>query len=165
MSEIALTIEPASADDHGAIEKLHQRAFGPGRFARSAYRVREAAKPDAGLAFVARVGTYLVGSVLLTPVMVGESAALMLGPLTVEPAFEGRGIGAALLTRAAQAGHEASVALILLVGDAAYYTRHGYQRVPMGRITLPGPVDPARLLALELQPGALEKARGLVRAL
>lgn len=163
MSEIVLTIDAARASDHDSIEKLHQRAFGPGRFARTAFRVREQAGHEAGLAFVARVGSLLVGSVLLTPVTVGETKAVMLGPLTVEPAFEGRGIGKALLTRSVEDARKSGYALILLVGDAAYYTRHGYVRIPMGQISLPGPVDPSRFLALELEEGALARTRGPVR--
>jgi predicted N-acetyltransferase YhbS len=163
MSQIALSIEPARLEDAEAIEKLHARAFGPGRFARTAFRVREQAKTVHASGFVARVGSFLVGSVLLTPVHVGGVQALMLGPLTVEPAFEGRGIGAALLQRSADEAKALGAALILLVGDEAYYKRHGYKRVPMGQITLPGPVDPSRLLALEIAPEALATTRGEVK--
>jgi predicted N-acetyltransferase YhbS len=163
MTEISLTIERARPVDAEAIDKLHARAFGPGRYARTAFRVREQADEDGTVGFVARVGSLLVGSVLLTPVRIGEVAGLMLGPLTVEPAFEGRGIGASLLKRSAEEGARLGVALVLLVGDEPYYGRHGYKRVPMGQIRLPGPVDPSRLLALEITPGALAATRGDVR--
>ena len=85
MTELSLTIEAAKASDEPAIEKLHQRAFGPGRFARTAYRIREQANAAESLTFVARVGSLLVGSVQLTPVRLGEARAFMLCPLTVEP--------------------------------------------------------------------------------
>lgn len=163
MSQIALTIDPARLEDTEAIDKLHARAFGPGRYARTAFRVREQASDAHSSGFVARVGSFLVGSVLLTPVHIGTVRALMLGPLTVEPAFEGRGIGAALLQRCAEEAKVLDVALILLVGDEAYYKRHGYKRVPMRQITLPGPVDPMRLLALEIAPNALATTRGELR--
>jgi predicted N-acetyltransferase YhbS len=163
MMPLALSIEPARPADADAIEKLHARAFGPGRYARTAFRVREQADAANASGFLARVASLLVGSVLLTPIRIGKHAGLMLGPLTVEPAFEGRGIGAALLKRAAEEAESRDVALILLVGDAAYYGRHGYRHVPMGQIRLPGPVDPARLLALEVRPNALSDVRGEVR--
>ncbi|MFN7320318.1 MAG: GNAT family N-acetyltransferase [Methylobacterium sp.] len=150
MTELSLTIEAAKASDEPAIEKLHQRAFGPGRFARTAYRIREQANAAESLTFVARVGSLLVGSVQLTPVRLGEARAFMLGPLTVEPAFEKRGIGAALLQRCEQAARAMRSDAIFLVGDEPYYGRHGYKRVPMGRVRLPGPVDPGRLLVLPL---------------
>jgi predicted N-acetyltransferase YhbS len=150
MNTLSLSIEAARPADEAQIEKLHQRAFGPGRFARTAYRIREQAGEAATLAYVARVGSLLVGSVQLTPVRIGETRAFVLGPLTVEPAFEGRGIGAALLERASQAARAVRASAILLVGDEPYYGRHGYKRVPPGRISMPGPVDPGRLLMLAI---------------
>lgn len=165
MTEISLTIERARPLDAEAIDKLHARAFGPGRYARTAFRVREQAGEGGTVGFVARVGSLLVGSVLLTPVRIGEVSGLMLGPLTVEPAFEGRGIGAALLRRSVEEGAALGVALILLVGDEPYYGRHGYKRVPVGQIRLPGPLDPARLLALEVVPGAMATTKGEIRGI
>lgn len=163
MSQIEIAIEAARPQDDEGIEKLHARAFGPGRFARTAFRVREQGQGGIGIGFVARVGSFLVGSVQLTPVRVGTVNAFMLGPLTVEPAFEGRGIGAALIARCAEEAKTRGIGLILLVGDEPYYKRHGYRRVPPGQITLPGPVDPSRLLALEIAEGALAATRGEVR--
>ena len=93
MSELSLTILPETADDAVAIERLHERTFGPGRYARSAYRIREGRGHLLELSFTARIGTLLVGSVRLTPICIGETPALLLGPLTVEPPFRARGIG------------------------------------------------------------------------
>jgi predicted N-acetyltransferase YhbS len=163
MSSLDITIEPQRAADGEAVERLQARAFGPGRFARTAFRIREQARDAESLAFVARVGSLLVGAVQLTPIHVGDQKAFMLGPLVVDPAFEGKGIGRALLERSAIAARAVRRNLILLVGDEAYYARHGYRRVPAGRIRLPGPVDPLRLLAFGLEPGALDAASGEVR--
>ena len=163
MSDLSFTIDPMSAAEVESVERLHARAFGPGRFARTAFRIREEAGEGAGLAFVARVGSLLVGAVQLTPVKLGTARAFMLGPLTVDPPFEGRGLGRALLQRCEDAARALTSDLILLVGDEPYYRRAGYVRVPMGRITLPGPVDPMRLLALELTPGILKQVQGQVR--
>ncbi len=77
----------------------------------------------------------------------------MLGPLAVDPSFEGRGIGSALTRAAIEAAREAGEGLVILVGDAPYYARFGFAPVPPGRLTMPGPVDPARLLWLELREG------------
>jgi predicted N-acetyltransferase YhbS len=87
---------------------------------------------------------------------------LLLGPLTVEPAFRSRGIGERLLTRSLDAAREAGHRLVILVGDEPYYSRAGFKRVPMGRLAMPGPVDPARLLYCELAPGAFEGVQGAV---
>lgn len=157
---VVVTLElPADA---AAVERLVARAFGPGRFARTAYRLREAAEPDPSLCFVARVTTLLVGSNRMTPVRAGERSALLLGPLTVDPAFRNRGIARALMQASLSAAEAAGHRLVILVGDEPYYGRFGFRRVPPGRLQLPGPVDPARLLYRELVPGAFEGAAGLV---
>ena len=163
MTQLPLILRPEKPGDAEAIERLHERAFGPGRFARTAYRIREGAPPRLDLSFTALVGSLLVGSVRLTPVTAGSAPALMLGPLTVDPAFEDRGIGQALIERALDAARKAGHDLVLLVGDEPYYGRFGFTRVPPGRLVLPGPVDPNRLLAAELVDGALARAQGAVR--
>lgn len=163
MSDLTLIIEPVTPADADAVEHLNQRVFGPGRFARSAYRVRETADPDPSLSFVARVGTLLVGANFMTPIAVTDAPALLLGPLIVEPVFRSQGIGEALVNRSLEAAKAAGWKLVILVGDEPYYARMGFKPVPPGRIRLPGPVDPGRLLYCELEPGALEAARGEMR--
>jgi predicted N-acetyltransferase YhbS len=165
VTELSLVIRPESPIDAEAIDRLHERAFGPGRFARTAFRLREGAPHLHELSFTALVGTLLVGSVRLTPVSAGGQPALMLGPLTVEPAFEGRGIGAALMRRCLDAAKDKGHRLVLLVGDEPYYRRFGFKRVPPRQLELPGPVNPDRFLAAELVDGALEQAKGSVRPL
>jgi predicted N-acetyltransferase YhbS len=164
MIDLAIKFSPLSPDDEPAIEKLDERAFGPGRFARTAYRLREASEADASLSFVAHVGTLLVGANRMTPILVGAGPALLLGPLTVEPAFRSQGVGETLVKRSLDAARAAGHGLVLLVGDEDYYSRLGFARViPRGKITLPGPVDPDRLLYCELREGAFAAASGKVR--
>jgi predicted N-acetyltransferase YhbS len=165
MSELALTIQPETADDAVAIERLHERTFGPGRFARSAYRLREARDHLLALSFTARVGTLMVGSVRLTPILIDITPALLLGPLTVEPPFRDRGIGKALIDRALDDARKEGHRLVLLVGDEPYYGKHGFKKIPKGQVKLTGPVDPARMLVAELTPGAFEGVSGLIRPL
>ncbi len=164
MSEPACTIRPESTLDDEAIERLHARAFGPGRYARTAYRLREGADAPAAVhCFSALVGTLLVGSIRMSPVMAGPAPALILGPLTVDPSFERIGIGGALIRTALESAREAGEGLVLLVGDEPYYRRFGFRTVPHRRLVMPGPVDPARFLWLELAEGAAEAASGPVR--
>ena len=163
MAQPAFTLRPQTAADQPAIDRLNARAFGPGRYARSAYRLREGVPPEASLSFVACVGTLLVGSNIMTRIRCGATPALLLGPLTVEPAFQKGGIGEALMNRSLQAAQQGGHALVLLVGDLLYYGRCGFNRVPDGSVTFVGPVDPGRLLYRELVPGALEGATGKVR--
>ena len=164
MDDISLTILPESAGDAEAIERLHERTFGPGRFAKTAYRLREQVEHSIDLSFIARIGTLLVGSVWLTPIRIGDSKALLLGPLTVEPAFRERGIGQALIARALEEAGAKGHRLVLLVGDEPYYARSGFKPIPPGRVLMPGPVDPARLLVAELEIGAFGGVGGRVRA-
>ena len=100
MSDLDLIIAAETANDAQPIERLVARTFGPGRFVLSAYRLREHVGHLLELSFTARIGTLLVGSVRQLPVCVGDTKALLLGPLTVEPPFRSRGVGRALLDRA-----------------------------------------------------------------
>jgi predicted N-acetyltransferase YhbS len=165
MASSTFQIRDEAESDASALVALSAAAFGPGRFARSAYRVREGATPVARLRIAAWLDDRLVGGLRFTAVSISEEQkALLLGPVVVDPAHKGRGYGKALigegLARAAAQGFR----LVLLVGDMPYYGRFGFIPVPPGQITLPGPVDPERLLALELVPGALAGANGLVKA-
>jgi predicted N-acetyltransferase YhbS len=163
MSEVSLTILPETAEDAHAIERLHERTFGPGRYAKSAYRIREGRGHLLALSFTARIGTLLVGSLRLTPIYIGEAPALLLGPLTVEPPFRERGVGSALIKRALKEAKAKGHKLVLLVGDEPFYAKSSFKKIPKGQVKMPGPVDPARLLVAELAPGAFEGVSGLIR--
>jgi len=164
MTESSLTILPETEGDAPAIERLHERTFGPGRYARTAYRLRERVAHSIDLSYTARVGTLLVGSVRLSPVRIGETKALLLGPLTVEPPFRERGVGQALIARVLQEARAKGHRLVILVGDEPYYGKSGFKPVPPGRAIMPGPVDPARLLVAELVDGAFDGVSGPIRA-
>jgi predicted N-acetyltransferase YhbS len=163
MADISLVIAPLAPSDRAGIERLDERCFGPGRFTRTAYRLREGVEPLPDLSFVARVGSLLVGANIITAIRCGDEPGLLLGPLTVDPAFRSRGIGEELVRRSLEAARRAGHGVILLVGDEPYYGKLGFKRAPRGRLTMPGPVDPARLLACELRAGALEAAKGRVK--
>jgi len=156
-----------TADDLPAIETLLDVAFGIARRTKTSYRLREGSAPQAGLSLVVREeGFGLVGALSFWPLAIGpvQTPALLLGPLAVHPQRQNLGIGRALMNdgiaRATLQGHS----LMMLIGDAPYYARVGFQPVPQGQIDVPGPVDAKRLLALELVPGTLAKAHGLALA-
>lgn len=163
MPELSITILPETAADASAIERLLERTFGPGRFALSAHRLREHVDHRLDLSFTARIGTLLVGSVRQLPICIGDTKALMLGPLTVEPPFRSRGIGRMLLERCLGEAKAKGQRLVLLVGDEPYYRRVGFKRVPRGRAVMPGPVDSGRVLIVELEEGAFEGVSGRIR--
>lgn len=163
MAEPSFILRPQTEADRTAIERLNARAFGPGRFARSAYRLREDMPVDPELSFVAYVGPLLAGSNQMTRIRCGLAPAVLLGPLTVDPAFRSGGIGEALVLRSLEAARREGHSLVLLVGDLSYYEKWGFKQVPEEQITFCGPVDPARFLYLELIEGVFGMMTGKVR--
>jgi predicted N-acetyltransferase YhbS len=157
------TVRAETREDAASVDALVARGFGPGRYAKSAYRLREGVAPVAGLSFVAIEDGTLRGSVRFWPIAIGPSRALLLGPLAVEDAQRGRGIGVALMEKGIEAAREAGWPAIVLVGDEPYYARVGFAKLPPGRIRFPGPVDQSRILGLSLEAGALVNLTGEVR--
>ena len=164
MNSVTSLIDLEITADVVAREALLDRAFGPERFTKTCERLREGRLPADGLAFAIREAGTLVATLRFWHIDAGGVPALMLGPVAVEADHQSRGLGGALvrhgLARAQAIGHRA----VILVGDAPYYNRFGFERSHAERLTLPGPVDPARFLGLELAGGALADASGLVRA-
>jgi predicted N-acetyltransferase YhbS len=156
-------IAPERSQDHAAVDALIDAAFGPGRFAKAAERLRERNQPLAELSFAAHSDGVLAGSVRLWPIRVGERPVVFLGPIAVDPTWRSRGLGAALVRKACDAAKAAGHDLILLVGDAPFFGPLGFEVVPPGRIVMPGPVDSRRLLARSLVPGAAEGLEGIAR--
>jgi predicted N-acetyltransferase YhbS len=156
---------PMTPADLAQVSDLNARVFGPGRFTRTAYRVREGAPRMSRYCRVALLGPRMIAAVRFTHVAIGETeGALLLGPLAVDPEFAGKGHGRQLVGEALELARADGIGLVVLVGDEPYYARFGFHPVPPGQIVLPGPVDPIRLLAAELTPGALPSFRGLIVA-
>lgn len=151
--------------EHAAdIEALLDLSFGPGRYAKAAQRLREGNQPIPELCYVAFQGEgaerRLVGSLTFWPVNIGGVPGLMLGPLAVVPAIRGQGVGINMMKRGLEDARAMGFRLVILVGDQNYYVKVGFGPVPPGRLTMPGPVDPSRLLFRELDMGAFGHAHG-----
>ena len=160
---VAFPSRAVVADDLPAIEILHDAAFGPGALTRSAYRVREGQPPITPFCRILLNDGVLVAAIRFTAVTIGgHGDALMLGPLAVAPAFANQGHGRRLIAEGLSVAAAAGVAIVILVGDPPYYARFGFKRVPPGRIQMPGPVDPGRMLAAELVAGAAASYQGRV---
>lgn len=148
------------------IDALHDLSFGPGRFAKTAYRMREGVPSVPSLSFVAFAKTdgapRMVGSIRFSPVVIGAETGLLLGPLAVDPAVRGQGGGLDLMRIALDAARAQGHRFVILVGDAPYYAKVGFKQVPPGKVTLPGPVDKSRLLYCELVSGAFDSVSGMV---
>jgi predicted N-acetyltransferase YhbS len=147
-------------------ERLLDKAFGKTRLRKTSARLREGRLPAEGLAFTAcdKRGR-VIGTVRLWSVLAGSAGpSLLLGPLAVDCAQQGKGLGRALMEHAINSARVLGHDSVLLVGDAPYYSRFGFDVAYTRSLHLPGPVDRARFLGLELTPGALDGAEGLVSA-
>ncbi len=159
------TIRQERSTDIPARERLLDAALGPARFAKPSARVRQGRFAAEGLSFAAIENGRIVGTVRLWNVTAGPGhAALLLGPLAVTAEARNRGIGRMLMQRALREARARKHGAVLLVGDTAYYGRFGFSTEKTGALRLPGPYEQDRLLGLELRRGALDGARGLIRA-
>jgi len=165
-SQMIFDILPESPAHEADIEALHDLSFGPGRFAKTAYRMREGVSRVASLSFVAFAtveGTSrMVGSIQYSPLVIGGQKGLLLGPLAMDPSVRGEGGGLELMRTSLDAARAEGHRFVILVGDAPYYSKVGFLPVPPGKIMLPGPVDKSRLLYCDLVPGAFESVSGAV---
>lgn len=160
---IELCYLPEEVSHDNAIEEINDEAFGPGRFARTASRIREQGPHDRALSFVCLDGDAVIASVRLTPVWAGKAAGHMLGPLAVRPSHKNRGIGRNLVRIAVEAAAKAGSEVVILIGDAPYYGPLGFRPIVPPTLLLPGPVDPKRILADPLVDGVEERLVGMMR--
>lgn len=156
-----ISIRPEQPDDHPALDQLIDRAFGPGRYAKSSERLREGNAPLAGVSMVAADAHGPVGCARMWPVMVGETRVAFLGPLAVEAGARRSGLGAELVEAACAAARTAGFGAVLLVGDMPFFERLGFT-VARG-VRMPGPTDPARVLVRDLTGGAMGGLTGSAR--
>ena len=153
-------IRAERASDVVAREALLDACFGENRHTRTCQRLRDGRAPGLALSAVAR--GKLIGSVRLWHVSAGGTPALVLGPLAVGSAFRKLGVGAALMDHALAAARARGHRAVLLLGDAAYYERFGFSAAKTAQLMLPGAYEQERLLGIELAPGALDGAWGMI---
>ena len=140
-------VRPATPADDAFMEELHAIAFGPGRFAKTAYRIRERFMIDPSLSLVAEVDGTACGSVWMTPINIGGLNGWMLGPLATHPNFRKLGAGKLLAREVTRRALERGDGhFVMLVGDRDYYCPLGWEPTALGSIQFPGPVDPTRVL-------------------
>jgi predicted N-acetyltransferase YhbS len=159
-------VSAVTAADLPAIFNLNERVFGPGRFARTAYRIREGLPLISRFCLKATEGRKLLAAIRFTEVTIGgQPGGLLLGPLAVETGYAGLGYGKRLIADGMANAKAAGIGLCVLIGNEPYYGRFGFVVLAPGQIELPGPADPGRILGAELSPGALGQYRGLVRGI
>ena len=156
-----ISLAQETADDWWEVEALYDLCFAPGREALSSYRLRDGIPPVAELCLLARDadGT-LAGAIRNWPVRVGGKWALLLGPVAVHPTRQGEGLAALLIYRVIEIARASGWSRIILVGDAPYYGRFGFEKLE--GVQMPPPTNPDRVLGLDLREGAWEGISGQV---
>ncbi len=163
----AIACEDTTPQDAAAVEHLLDLSFGSDRRSKTSYRLRDGSAPVPGLSLLVRDrGVRLSGTISFWPITIGgaQSPALLLGPLAVHPDRQKLGIGLELMREGLARARAQGYRLVLLVGDEPYYAKVGFRKVPEGVVTLPGPVNPDRLLYLELRDGAFDGVSGMAQA-
>jgi len=163
MTSADFTYMPEEEGHQSDIELLNKQAFGPARFTRASFFVREGGGHDLSVSFIGCREGCIVGSVRQSRIAIGIHHALLLGPLVVGASYKNVGLGAGLMNRALEAAREKKHRLVLLVGDMSYYRRFGFIVADSHHIIMPAPVNPKRLLVCELVPNALRYVNGSVR--
>jgi predicted N-acetyltransferase YhbS len=144
--------------DWWEVEALYDLCFAPGREALSSYRLRDNVAPVTDLCLLLRDDSGVAAAIRYWPVRVGGEPVLLLGPIAVHPTHQGEGLGGWLMRESLARAAELGWGRVLLVGDEPYYRRFGFARIE--GVNMPPPTNPARILALELEPGAWDGVRG-----
>ncbi|MCZ4353014.1 N-acetyltransferase [Roseovarius aestuarii] len=156
-----LSLRAETQEDWWEVEALYDLCFAPGREALSSYRLRDGVPPVSGLSTVARDSDgILAGAIRYWPVDVGGHVALLLGPIAVHPTHQGEGLGGYLIRGSLEAARTCGWARVMLVGDAPYYNRFGFER--LNGVEMPPPTNPDRVLGLSLTPSAWDGVTGKV---
>lgn len=159
--DLVYLTEDASHD--AAIELINEEAFGPGRFARAAARIREQGPHDMALSFICADRGETIASVRMTPVIAGGVKGHLLGPLAVRPSHKNMGIGRELVRIAVEAARRKGSEAVILVGDPPYYMPLGFEKVAYGALAFPAPVDPGRVLVVPLEKNVHPRLKGEIR--
>lgn len=156
------TLRPETPEDYWEVEALYDLTFAPGREALSSYRLRDEIDPVKGLSMVARdADDILGGAIRYWPVRIGVADALLLGPVAVHPTRQGEGLGRALIEESLLFAEPLGWDRVMLVGDAPYYARFGFDR--LDAVVMPPPTNPDRVLGRDLKPGAWAGVKGNVQ--
>lgn len=152
-------LETETEADWWDVEALYDLCFAPGRTALSSYRLRDGVDKVQKLCLVLRDETGTLAAVIrFWPVLVGGQRVLLLGPVAVHPTRQGEGLGGMLIRESLAEALRLGWERVMLVGDAPYYKRFGFTKLP--HVVMPPPTNPERVLGIELVPGAWDCVAG-----
>lgn len=154
-------LEVETDADWWDVEALYDLCFAPGRTALSSYRLRDGVDKATDLCLVLRDEEGVLAAVIrFWPVLVGGKQVLLLGPVAVHPTRQGEGLGQMLIRESLAEALRLGWERVMLVGDAPYYSRFGFSKLP--HVVMPPPTNPERVLGIELRGGAWEGVAGEV---
>ncbi len=155
-------IRQETSQDWWEVEALYDLCFAPGREALSSYRLRDGVPPVAQLCLIARdTEEILAGAIRYWPVRVGQTKALLLGPVAVHPTRQGEGLGGLLIRKSMAIASDLGWSRVILVGDAPYYSRFGFSKLT--GVDMPPPTNPDRILGYAVETGVWENISGKVQ--
>ncbi|WP_460274187.1 GNAT family N-acetyltransferase [Celeribacter sp. ULVN23_4] len=156
-------LDVETAEDWWEVEALYDTCFAPGRELLSSYRLRDGVQKVQDLCLIARdENGVLAAAIRFWPIRIGagEHRALLLGPIAVHPTRQGEGLGGMLMNEAMAEAVRLGWERVMLVGDAPYYARFGFEK--LDHVQMPPPTNPDRVLGVALRPDAWNGVEGLV---
>ncbi|SMP22079.1 GNAT family N-acetyltransferase [Shimia sagamensis] len=158
-----ITLAVETGEDWWEVEALYDLCFAPGREALSSYRLRDGVDPVSGLSLTARDAEgILAGAIRYWPVQIGAVQSLLLGPVAVHPTHQGEGLGRSLIEDSLQRAAPLGWQRVMLVGDASYYKRFGFEKLE--GVVMPPPTNPERVLGRALVEDAWSGVAGNVES-
>ena len=145
-------IRQISNEDNGKIIKLLFKSFGPGRFARSVYRLREKNDRDTEFSYIYELNNQILSSISYYKTFLNNDInGLLLGPLAVDPEHRGKGYGVELVKYTiALIKKTMAYDFILVIGDYHYYEKFGFKKIN-NTFSFYGPVNSEKVLILPLK--------------
>ncbi|MBB6612525.1 N-acetyltransferase [Pontibacter sp. Tf4] len=166
-----ITIRQEEPKDYTAVSELIEEAFRNEAYSdhKEHFLVKRLRKSDTfipELSMVAEVEGTIVGHILLTRISIvnGEHRfpSLALAPVSVKPAFQGKGIGSQLIREAHSIAKALGYSSIVLLGHENYYPRFGYELTDKYNIRLPFDAPKENCMILPLSENALTGVTGMV---
>ena len=160
-----MIIRRETPEDAVAITNVNDAAFGQKVEGELVARLRE--RGALVLSLVAIEDDRIVGHIAFSPVEVETShsrfKAIALGPMSVLPAYQRRGIGSKLVRAGIEEIRKLGHEMVFLVGHQDYYPRFGFVPAKPKNFVCEFAVPNEAWMVLELREGVLEGRWGLVR--
>lgn len=153
--DLSYQIRQQTSDDQIEVDRLMGLGFAPSHASRAIWQLRQGALIN-NLSLVADAGGYLLGSIRYWPIAIANRPSILLGPLAVDPAERGKGIGVSLVKESLAIAHNGAWEWCFISGEPNYYLKFGFKPVDYDDISLPAWIEPERLHLLSLPQARLD---------